>query len=153
MITQAQFNQRTAALYSAMRNRFRAKYWKSGKRAGMVRVPGRELPFTKHEFRQWVMEEIGYQANPCPYCGAPIDVFSMSLDHCLPVSRGGDLGLLNLQAICAECNRMKGSLTVAEFQSLLGWMNTLCPPAQRDIRKRLMAGGIGLRKGFFERRK
>lgn len=149
MISQSQFMQRTGVLYDSMAKRFRAKHWKSGKRAGTVRELGRELPFTKAEFRTWAIHEIGFQAKPCPHCGKPIDVLNMSPDHKVPVSRGGSLELSNLEAICAECNRLKGSLTSAEFTDLLTWMRPMLPAAQKDIRQRLMAGSMGLRNRFF----
>src|SRR5579884_1562719 len=152
MITQQQFMQRTGVLYDSMGKRFRARHWKSGKRAGRVRVPGQQVPFTKEQFRAWAIETIGYQAKPCPYCSAPIDVLNMSIDHRVPVSRGGSLELSNLDAICADCNRLKGALTGKEFRAFLDGMRTFTPDAQRDVFKRLKAGGMGLRNRFFTRK-
>jgi len=149
MITQQQFMQRTGVLYDSMGKRFRARHWKSGKRAGRVRVPGQQVPFTKEQFRAWAIETIGYQAKPCPYCSAPIDVLNMSIDHRVPVSRGGSLELSNLDAICSDCNRLKGSLDGDEFKALLDWLRPIHPSAQKDIRQRLMAGAMGLRNRFF----
>jgi hypothetical protein len=153
MITQSQFMQRTGVLYDSMCKRFRAKHWKSGKRAGAVRDPGREVPFTKEQFRGWAMQEVGYQAKPCPYCNRPIDVLSMSPDHRIPVSRGGSLALSNLDAICADCNRLKGALTGKEFRAFLDGMRTFPIDAQRDIFKRMRAGAMGLRNRFFNPKK
>jgi hypothetical protein len=152
MISQSQFMQRTGVLYDSMCKRFRAKHWKSGKRAGSVRDPGREVPFTKEQFRSWAMQEVGYQAKPCPYCSRPIDVLNMSPDHRIPVSRGGSLALSNLDAICADCNRLKGALTGKEFGAFLDGMRTFPVDAQRDIFKRMRAGAMGLRNRFFDRK-
>jgi hypothetical protein len=153
MITQQQFMQRTGVLYDSMGKRFRARHWKSGKRAGRVRVPGQQVPFTKEQFRAWAIETIGYQAKPCPYCSAPIDVLNMSIDHRVPVSRGGSLALSNLDAICADCNRLKGELTGKEFRAFLDGMHTFHPDAQRDVFKRMRAGAMGLRNRFFNPKK
>lgn len=40
-----------------------------------------------------------------------------TLDHVLPVSRGGTNGKHNLVAACERCNRAKGSMTAEEFRA------------------------------------
>lgn len=132
-----------------MKKRFAAKYWKSGRRKGRVREPGRELPFDKDEFRAWLSRRIGFQAMPCPYCGAPIDVLSLYLDHDIPVNRGGSLSLKNLSPLCRDCNTVKGELTGREFRALLDGLRTFHPAAQKDIMRRLRAGAMGVRLRFF----
>jgi 5-methylcytosine-specific restriction endonuclease McrA len=34
------------------------------------------------------------------------------LDHVIPVAKGGQSVLENLQLLCAECNRLKGKLVI-----------------------------------------
>ncbi len=46
----------------------------------------------------------------CQYCGATAD----SIDHILPVSRGGGWDWNNLVAACGRCNAKKGARTPAE---------------------------------------
>lgn len=43
--------------------------------------------------------------DPCIYCGAPAE----HIDHCIPLSRGGEHNLENLVPSCAPCNMSKGS--------------------------------------------
>lgn len=43
----------------------------------------------------------------------------LTIDHRVPVSKGGRWELANLQVACAHCNRMKGSLSPAAVEELL----------------------------------
>lgn len=56
--------------------------------------------------------------RPCKYCGAP----SNSIDHLVPVSRGGLHVWANLQLICSICNTAKDDLLEEEF---LVWVRRL----------------------------
>lgn len=153
MISPSDFLTRSGVLYDSMRKRFQPRYWKSGKRAGRIREAGRELPFTKDEFRSWLMSEIGYRARPCPWCGVPVDILSLCIDHDVPVNRGGDLSLNNLVLCCSTCNRTKGELTSDEFQRLASFLRSLHPGAQNDVTRRLRAGAMGMRLRFYPRSK
>ena len=46
----------------------------------------------------------------CAYCSKP----ATTVDHVLPVSRGGKSSWLNTVASCSPCNNKKGDRTVAE---------------------------------------
>lgn len=137
MLTVADFNKRCDRLFDNMRGRFKATYWKSGKRSGRLRRPARPLPFDRYDLRKFMAKKIGLNAMPCPYCGRPIDILSLHLDHIVPVSRGGELSLDNLDPACDTCNREKGELTAEEFLALRGFLRTLSPAAQADVQKRL----------------
>lgn len=52
----------------------------------------------------------------CEYCMAEA---KLTIDHLLPLSRGGTNGLLNLAAICQSCNGSKHSRTPIECASWL----------------------------------
>jgi len=45
----------------------------------------------------------------CQLCGS---VGPLSIDHVVPLSKGGSNSLSNLQALCCLCNSSKGSLVV-----------------------------------------
>jgi 5-methylcytosine-specific restriction endonuclease McrA len=149
MIDQSQFNKRTGVIYQSMKNRFRERLWKSGRRAGMVRTPGRDLPFSVDEFRQWARMRIGLTVVLCPYCSAPIDALSFSTDHDVPIKRGGSLELSNLVACCTDCNTLKGELCSTEFRVFLDVMRNFPVPARNDIFKRLRSGAMGARLRHF----
>jgi hypothetical protein len=51
----------------------------------------------------------------CVYCGRPLDVASVTVDHLVPRSRGGDDSEANLAAACKPCNRAKADRLPLEF--------------------------------------
>lgn len=151
------FYDRTADLYHAMRGRFKEK---RGAKTGRVTRVGRTVPFTLDEFRCWLASIFGPQvvdgfgnAVRCPYCGVPIDFLNCSIDHIVPISRGGELGLSNLCACCAECNRAKGSLTGTEFTLLLAFLAPWQEAARKDLLTRLKTGAGFVRLRFFKKNK
>jgi 5-methylcytosine-specific restriction endonuclease McrA len=137
MLTTKNFNDRCDRLFDNMKNRFKARYWKTGKRAGTVKTPARELPFDRWDMRAFMAKQVGLNARPCAYCGAAIDILSLELDHIYPVSRGGSLGFGNLQCTCDACNREKGELKHEEYLELRAFIATLPPAAQSDLKGRL----------------
>lgn len=141
MLTTKQFNDRCDRLFDNMKTRFAARYWKSGKRQGMLKTPARDLPFDRYDMRTFMAKQVGLNAIPCLYCGCAIDILSLTLDHITPVSRGGGLGFDNLGPACAGCNREKGELTQEEFLALRDFLRTLVPAAQSDVQKRLRGSG------------
>jgi len=52
--------------------------------------------------------------NQCQYCGRKLGVQSLSLDHVLPRSRGGQSTWENIVAACLKCNVTKGGRTPQE---------------------------------------
>lgn len=54
-------------------------------------------------------------AAPCTYCGAP---GPGTIDHIVPLKRGGAHAASNLTSACFPCNSSKGTKTVEEF---LAW--------------------------------
>ena len=50
----------------------------------------------------------GRDGDRCRYCGGALTGDSRTVDHVVPVSRGGTNQLANLVTACRRCNRMKG---------------------------------------------
>ncbi len=76
--------------------------------------------------------------KPCPYCGEKIRVSTMSPDHAMPISKGGEPW--TVQVTCARCNRRKGMMDDTEYRTLLACINTFCPETQAYLYQVLAAG-------------
>lgn len=55
----------------------------------------------------------------CIYCGRRLDEFSASIEHIIPLSRGGKNEEINIVASCMPCNYLKYTLFVKDFIALL----------------------------------
>ena len=105
-----------------------------------VREGERAVPRTKRgtisaELRQTIRE---MQGNLCMYCGVALLRLNRSqrtIDHKMPVERGGPDEEHNMQALCSRCNSRKGIQTDQEFREryseLLRGTQPRKPPAQR----------------------
>lgn len=51
----------------------------------------------------------------CFYCLIKMKSNESTVDHLIPLARGGTWNMDNLVASCNNCNQMKGSMTVSEF--------------------------------------
>lgn len=51
----------------------------------------------------------------CAICGKPIERNDFTIDHIIPLSRGGSNDLENLQIACHDCNELKGNRMDNEF--------------------------------------
>jgi hypothetical protein len=78
----------------------------------------RENPGAHEEWRRLrptltpvILARDGYA---CVYCGATTD---LTIDHRIPLSRGGNNSLSNLCAACLRCNQAKYNKTPEEWQS------------------------------------
>lgn len=70
-------------------------------------VPRRYVRFS----RQNVLMRDGFT---CQYCGARLPRAELNLDHVVPRALGGKTTWENVVASCFECNRNKGSRTLAQ---------------------------------------
>jgi 5-methylcytosine-specific restriction endonuclease McrA len=96
------------------------------------------LSYTLADLRQWLQAACG---QPCGWCQEAVKSKSMSVDHAVPVSRGGGWDEANLIVCCERCNQIKGKLTEAEFGALLQTVASWPAEARSDVFARLRAGG------------
>lgn len=80
--------------------------------------------------------------SACPYCGDKIALGTFSVDHILPLSRGGGHQALNLVVCCRRCNMAKGDMSSQEFSALLDTIAKFDDKGLRVLRRLIAAGGI-----------
>lgn len=51
----------------------------------------------------------------CSLCGKPLTYGEMTVDHIVPLSRGGENKEDNLRCVCEECNKLKGNRMDSEM--------------------------------------
>ncbi len=68
------------------------------------------------EFRatNWWKQQIG--KGICYHCEAKFPREELTLDHLIPISRGGRTTKKNIVVSCKQCNSLKKNLTVAELR-------------------------------------
>jgi 5-methylcytosine-specific restriction endonuclease McrA len=66
------------------------------------RLPRQEVKFSRHNI--YVRD-----GNRCQYCGHKFPSSDLSLDHVIPLSRGGHSSWDNVVCACLACNVRKGS--------------------------------------------
>lgn len=59
------------------------------------------------------------QNTKCYYCLTPISRERVTMDHVVPISRGGRSTAGNLVPACKTCNEQKRSLTAVEWDEFL----------------------------------
>lgn len=77
---------------------------------------GTRKPISK-ETRIRVHEKYG---GRCAYCGQPITLQEMQVDHMDPVARGGEDDEVNYMPACRTCNHYKHTLSVEAFRGQIG---------------------------------
>ena len=131
----------TSDRYNAMQKRMKKK-----------KLP--PLQFTLEELRQHFLAELGGSSNGiarCGYCERVCAPEECAIDHMIPLSRGGSLGLGNIGFPCAACNDRKGGMTPNEYISLRVFLRHKDPLMEKDVLGRLekavklMAGSTHLR--------
>jgi 5-methylcytosine-specific restriction endonuclease McrA len=150
MIDIEQFKERGKALWKSQQSMAAARYWKSGKRKGQVRVPAQEIHFKEVDLLRWLWQRVGINAIPCPCCSSvPIDILSLTIDHLTPRSAGGTFSLDNMEIICRDCNQRKGEMSQRAFRLLIDFIRReLAPVDQAVLMNRLKAAHHGARQRF-----
>ena len=125
MISEFDFDERVEALWKSQKGMAAPKKFKNGKRQGAIRRHGTVIEFTQKDLAAWLWTHVGVSIARCPYCSAPIDILTLTIDHITPRALGGRFSLENMQAICKECNERKGRFTDRAFRAILEFARTL----------------------------
>ncbi len=75
---------------------------------------------------QWWKNRIG--TGLCYYCGVRVAPRALTLDHLVPVSRGGKSTRGNCVPACKECNNKKKNLLPMEWEEYLVGLGGKTPP-------------------------
>lgn len=70
-----------------------------------------------------------YAKKRCSYCRAILTTKTRTIDHVIPLARGGQHAMSNLVAACRECNCSKGAKTKEEF---LTWRRERCKTSRKE---------------------
>ncbi len=62
-------------------------------------------------------------SGQCYYCGMKVQYRDLTMDHLLPLARGGRSTKENLVPCCKECNNRKKSMMPIEWQEYCEKMN------------------------------
>ncbi|MEA3246538.1 MAG: HNH endonuclease [Gemmatimonadota bacterium] len=76
----------------------------------------------------------------CVYCGTSLGLDIATLDHVVPLSRGGDHAPGNLVAACRACNQLKGSQLPVEFFTRHPWAGANFMRYARAVHRTLKRG-------------
>ena len=153
MLTTQDFEKRANALFESCRGRWKAKLQKRlPKDVKLDIAPNDILPFTRHEFHQWLWYRTGLSAFRCPYCRAMIDIISLSLDHKTPLRRGGGPELDNMQVTCKGCNGSKGQFTHEEYARIVAFMEGPGASFRQRLEGVLRNGEMATMTRFFNRK-
>jgi 5-methylcytosine-specific restriction endonuclease McrA len=76
----------------------------------------------------------------CVYCATPLDTRTATLDHVLPLARGGAHDPGNLVTACGPCNRLKGDLPPFEFFARHPWAGANFVRYARSVHRALKRG-------------
>ncbi|GFE77524.1 hypothetical protein NTCA1_51730 [Novosphingobium sp. TCA1] len=86
--------------------------------------------------------EAWLRAQPlrCAYTHRPLTLDTITIDHRMPLDRGGDHTLGNLVLASSQANAAKGTMSADEFHALLDLM-ALWPDRGASVLRRLRASG------------
>ncbi|MGD9302019.1 MAG: HNH endonuclease [Desulfobacterales bacterium] len=59
----------------------------------------------------------------CHYCGRPVSPKDLTMDHVVPISRGGKSIKGNVVACCKDCNNAKKQLLPMEWEQYIKQFN------------------------------
>jgi len=91
----------------------------------------------KRAMRRAALRDCGQR---CVYCATHLDHHTATLDHVLPLARGGAHDPGNLVVACGPCNRLKGDLFPFEFFARHPWAGANFVRYARSVHRALKRG-------------
>lgn len=84
----------------------------------------------------WAVKEplLKETGGRCAHCGTPLDRYTnLSVDHFIPLSKGGTNGPENLTVLCDDCNSLKADMVLPAVE----WYPYLAAPRKKALQERL----------------
>lgn len=72
----------------------------------------------KKKIKMNVRLRIDHYGNKCHYCGIGLTVSTFSIDHVIPISKGGTDVRENKVSCCRFCNTIKADMSLEEFRPI-----------------------------------
>jgi len=91
----------------------------------------------KHVMRKVALRDCGQR---CVYCSTRLDQQTATLDHVVPLARGGAHDPGNLVVACGPCNRLKGDRLPFEFFARNPWAGANFVKYARSVHRALKRG-------------
>lgn len=91
----------------------------------------------KRAMRKLALRDCGQR---CVYCATHLDQHTATLDHVVPLARGGAHDPGNIVVACAPCNRLKGDLLPFEFFARHPWAGANFVRYARSVHRALKRG-------------
>jgi 5-methylcytosine-specific restriction enzyme A len=97
-----------------------------------------KFDITLDEIKQMFYKEYGKE---CKYCEKKLNIRTIACDHIVPLVKGGDSVISNLQLICRTCNTRKGPLDEDDFSILIQLVSELPEELNKYVMRKLAKGG------------
>lgn len=70
----------------------------------------------RHAVRNGTRRQVFNKQNgKCSMCGDKLSYLNFTVDHVIPISKGGKNTLDNMEAMCYMCNQMKNDYLKSDF--------------------------------------
>lgn len=113
----------------------------------------KRIVFTREQ-RKSILAKTG---GHCAYCGTPLSIGAMQIDHVQPLHLGGTNDETNLMPSCRSCNHYKSTLTLEKFRAQVAGMVDVLLRGNATFRNACRFGLIAVKptptkiEFFFER--
>lgn len=120
------------------------KFWRSLSSRHNGRTQYGPIPIKRAQFEEWLWEKSENGLTwKCEYTGNVLQLMAktmagrLTIDHKVPLAKGGTTTLDNLAVCSEEANKVKGALSIGYYGRLMGAMSTWPPEEREEVVRRL----------------